>query len=177
MTNPQQSVVVLSRALDQTGDLLAAVHEDQLGDPTPCGDWDVATLVGHLVATPGTFLMMMHGEQPDWSAPPVRATSGWAAEFRTAADDLLHAWHQQGDEAEPSQVDMQTAELAVHGWDLSRAIGHTGSLDPEIAERGHALMSRELTPERRGSAFGPEQPVPADATPYDRLAAFAGRTV
>jgi len=29
----------------------------------------------------------------------------------------------------------------------------------------------------RADAFEPEQPAPADATPHERLAAFAGRTV
>ena len=42
MSAPNDSVVILSRALDQAGDVLAAVHEDQLSQPTPCRDWDVA---------------------------------------------------------------------------------------------------------------------------------------
>jgi hypothetical protein len=36
MNAPNDSVVVLSRALDQAGDVLAAVHADQLAQPTPC---------------------------------------------------------------------------------------------------------------------------------------------
>ena len=38
LTAPLESVVVLSRALDQTGDVMALVHEDQLSRPTPCAD-------------------------------------------------------------------------------------------------------------------------------------------
>jgi uncharacterized protein (TIGR03086 family) len=73
-------------------------------------------------------------------------------------------------------VDWQTAELAVHTWDLARAIGHSPHLDPEVAERGLAFMSSALTPEVRGESFGPPVPVADDAPVYDRLAAFAGRT-
>ena len=176
LTAPIESVVVLSRALDQTGDVMALVHEDELSRPTPCADWDVARLIAHLVATPRNFVELASGNEVDWSAEPEPVLVGWTGEFRSAADDLIHFWHQAGDGADPMQVDWQTAELAVHTWDLVRAIGHSPHLDPEVAERGLAFMSSALTPENRGEAFGPPVPVADDAPVYDRLAAFAGRT-
>ena len=175
MTYPIESVVVLSRALDQTGDVLTAVHEDQLSLPTPCGEWDVARLIAHLVASPRNFIEMARGNTPDWSAEPPQIGHDWAASFRSAADDLIHMWHQAGDSAEPGQVDWQTAEFALHTWDLARATGQSTELNPDVALRGLAFMSGALTPENRGDAFGPEVPVPDDAPPYDRIAAFAGR--
>ena len=176
MTTPVESVVVLSRALDQAGDVLAAVHEGQLAQPTPCGDWDVAQLIGHLVAAPQRFLAAAQGEQPDWSAGPRPATDNGAADFRSHADDLIHHWHQAGDAAESGQVDWQTAEIALHTWDVARATGQSTPLLPEVAERALAFMSAMLTPENRGKAFGPEVQAPDGASPYERLAAFAGRT-
>ena len=177
MTAPIESVTVLSRALDQAGDVLAAVHPDQLAQPTPCGDWDVAQLIGHLVDAPVRFLQMARGEQPDWSAEPQRVTSNWAGDFRSNADDLFHHWHQVGDAADPGQIDWQTTEIAVHTWDVARATGQSPPLLPEVAERALAFMSAMLTPENRGKAFGPAVDVPDDAPVYDRLAAFAGRPV
>lgn len=175
MTASHESVVVLSRALDQAGDVLAAVHPDQLAQPTPCSDWDVAQLVGHLVAAPARFLEMLRGEQPDWSAEPSPLGSSWAADFRSNADDLIHHWHQAGDAVDAGQVDWQTAEIAVHTWDVARATGQSPELLPEVAERGLAFMGTMLTPENRGKAFGPAVPVSDDAPVYDRLAALAGR--
>jgi len=177
MTAPIESVVVLSRALDQAGDVLAAVHTDQLGQPTPCGDWNVAQLIGHLVNAPLRFLQMARGEAPDWSAGPRPATSNGAADFRSNADNLIHHWHQAGDAADTGQVDWQTAEIAVHTWDVARATGQSPPLLPEVAERGLAFMSAMLTPENRGEVFAPAVRVPDDAPVYDRLAAFAGRAV
>ena len=55
MSSPNDSVATLSRALDQTGDVLAAIHPDQLSDPTPCPDWDVAHLIGHILGAPRRF--------------------------------------------------------------------------------------------------------------------------
>ncbi|MBB6629094.1 TIGR03086 family protein [Nocardioides sp. KIGAM211] len=172
-----ESVALLSRALDQTGDVLAAVHEEHLSQPTPCSQWDVAHLVAHLVQDPRTFVAMARGEEVDWAKEPEPVTGGWAEAFREGADDLLHQWHQAGDAAEAGQVDWQTAEFAVHTWDLAQAIGHPGPLDPEVAERGLAFMSGALTDDNRSGAFGPEVPAPDGASAYERLAAFAGRTV
>jgi uncharacterized protein (TIGR03086 family) len=175
MSPAYHSITVLSRALDQTGDVLEVIHRDQLADPTPCTDWTVAQLIGHVVGVPRRFLEMMRGGEPDWSTAPEPATEGWTAEFRTAADDLIHAWHEVGEDADAGTVDWQTAELAVHTWDLARATGQSRRLDPEVAERGYAFMSAGLTPENRGKAFAAEVEAPDDADPYDRLAAFAGR--
>lgn len=174
-SNAQHSVVLLSRALDQAGDALAAVHQEQLPDPTPCASWDVAHLIGHLLGTPGKFAEQLQGGQPDWAAAPEPATHVGASDFRAAADDLIHLWHQAGDEADPGAVDGQTAEFALHTWDLVRATGQSRRLDPDVAEQALAFMSQALTPERRGEAFGAERDAPPDADPYERLAAFAGR--
>jgi uncharacterized protein (TIGR03086 family) len=177
MSSRNDSVVTLSRALDQTGDVLAAIHRDQLSDPTPCPDWDVAHLIGHVLGAPRRFTEAVQGGDPDWSAPPEPATTNWTARFRSDADDLIHAWHQQGDQADEGAADWQIAEFAVHTWDLVRATGQDRELDPEVAERGFAFMTKALTPENRGKAFEAEVEAPADADPYDRIAAFAGRNI
>ena len=175
-TTPHRAVVVLSRALDQAGDVLEAVHPDDLGRATPCTDWDVAHLVAHLVADPVNLLALGRGEEVDWSAEPPLLASGWAQEFRNRADDLIHHWHQVDDDA-AAGADFHTAEIATHTWDLVRAIGYHGPLDTEVAERGLAFMSATMKPEMRGKAFHPEVEAPAGAGPSARLAAFTGRPV
>lgn len=176
MSETTDSVIVLNRALDQLGDLVAAVREDQLGNPTPCEEWNVQQLVTHVLAAPGRFLQMARGEDVDWESTPPPPETGWAEAFREAADDLIHHWHQQGEEA--GSADWHTAEFAVHSFDLARGIGRgTDKLDPEPAERALALMRQMLTPDNRGRAFGPERSAPEGADPYQRLAAYAGRDV
>ena len=168
-------VRVLSKALDQAGDVLDHVRPELLDRPTPCEDWDVATLADHLVAGPGKFLTMLRGEETDWSSPPPHVVEEWGPTFRVAGDDLIHWWHEHAGEASMS-ADWQTAEMAVHSWDLATAIGvRTDRLDPEIAERGLAFMRASLTEDNRGPVFGPEQSAPAGAGVYEQLAAYAGR--
>lgn len=168
-------VRVLVRALDQAGDVLDHVHPDNTDAPTPCTDWNVGALAAHLVATPGNFLTMMRGEQPDWSAPPPELSGGWGGEFRVHADDLAHHWHElDGDP--PVPAGMQVAELAVHTWDLATALGRpTSELDPEVARVAVEFLRASLKPEMRGNVFGAERPAPPGAGPYEELAAFAGR--
>lgn len=178
MSTTSDAVRVLSHALDQTGDVLVQVHRDHLDRSTPCPEWTVQDLVDHVVATPARLLATMRGEQVDWSAAPPRVEEDWAGLFRSHGDDLLHAWHQVGEGEAPASADWHTAELAVHTWDLAQSIGRsTADLDPEVAERGLAFMEANLTAENRGPAFGPPQEPAEGATPYDRIAAFAGRSV
>lgn len=176
MDTQHRAVVVLSRALDQAGDALSAIHPDDLDRPTPCTAWTVRELADHLAAAPEHFLRSARGEEVDWSGgtgadadPAVLA-----AHFRSHADDLLHHWHQQPDDR-VAQADWQSAELAVHTWDLVRALGRPMPLDDEVAERGLAFMRQGLTSDNRGEAFGAPVPTPDDASAYDRLVAFAGR--
>lgn len=115
------------------------------------------------------------GEQPDFGAeaPHVHDRE---AEYAAAADRLHDAWRDPADPDADSR--WCTGEIAVHTWDLATALGvGTGGFDPRVAEDGLAFMSGALTPEYRGSMFGPEQPAPAGAGPYERLAALAGRVV
>jgi len=171
----KQPIDVLSDALDQTAEVLAAISPDHLSDPTPCEEWDVARLVAHVVATPRTFLVMAGGGEPDWTAQPP-LPDDWAGEFRAGADDLLRWWREAGaDSGSPPPADWQLAELAVHTWDLVRATGQSRDLDPQVAQRGLDFMSAALTAENRGEAFRPAVTLPDDAPVYDRLVAFAGR--
>jgi uncharacterized protein (TIGR03083 family) len=174
MDTQHQALVVLYRALDQAGDALSSIHRDDWDRPTPCADWSVRDLAAHLAASPGRFLQMARGEEVDWASVPDGPEHEWVAGFRSAADDLIHHWHGQPDDR-VGQADWQSAELGVHTWDLVTALGRPLPLDDEVAERGLAFMSENMPAEHRGSVFGPEVQVPADAPPYDRLVAFAGR--
>jgi len=175
MTQGNDSLATLQRALDQLGDVLAAIHDDQLSDPTPCEDWDVAQLIGHVLADTPRFIEALRGGEPDWAALPEPASGDWTGRLRSDADDLMHAWHQA--DADEGAADWQLAEFAVHTWDLVKATKQDRALDPAVAERGYAFMAANLTPENRGGAFGPAVEVSHDADPYDRIAAFAGRQV
>jgi uncharacterized protein (TIGR03086 family) len=178
MTDRDDQLAVLSRGLDQAVDVLGSVGEQDLNRTTPCHDWTVAELVDHLVAAPANFASMVRGDEVDWSAPTPHAGDDRADAFRSSADELLEAWSNVGDGDAPMGPDWQSAEVAVHTYDLVAALGRpTADLDQEVAERGLAFMQANLTADNRGPAFHAEQPAPEGADAYQRIAAFAGREV
>ena len=164
---------IITRGLDQLGALLGTVTPDDLERATPCSEWTIADLSDHIVNSVAGMATMARGGQPDWAASPHHDDPASALDREGGA--LVEALD-AGNGAFPEG--MAAAELAVHAYDLATALGKTtANLDPEIAEVGHAFMSTSMTDDKRGDAFGPEQPAPANADAYERIAAFAGRSV
>jgi uncharacterized protein (TIGR03086 family) len=175
---PDDDIAILASALVQLTGLLEGVPRQALSDPTPCPEWAVQDLVDHIVAAPAKFVRMARGESIDWSAPTPRAGEDPARAFASHTEDLLRAWHDHDGPPGPAGLDWQCGEFAVHTWDLAVALGlSTSDLDQRVAKRGLAFMQANLTEDNRGKAFAPEQPAPDDADAYQRIAAFAGRSV
>jgi uncharacterized protein (TIGR03086 family) len=164
---------IVSRGLDQLGVLLEAVTPDDVGRATPCSEWTVGDLSDHIVNSTAGMATMARGGEPDWAA--ATHYDDPAAALRREGRALLDALDA---EASTFPAAMAAAELAVHAYDLAIALGRsTTDLDAEVAEAGHAFMTASMTDDMRGDAFGPERPAPADADAYQRIAAFAGRSV
>lgn len=178
VTERELELAVLSRGLEQTATVLDTVREDDLARTTPCEGWTVADLVDHVVRGVRGFARVVRGGEVDWTGPTPHVRSGWAQEFRAGADELRGAWADVGEGDGPTSADWQSAELAVHTWDLATTLGRpTAGLDPDVAERGLVFMRANLRPELRSPAFEQEQPAPAGSDAYQQIAAFAGRAV
>jgi uncharacterized protein (TIGR03086 family) len=183
------TIDLLRRALDQTAVLVAGVRPDQLTLPTPCSEWDVRTLLRHVICKDlPIFAVAARGETADWRADPAPLGDNPAGDFRRGAKTVIDAWNSAdldrqmpgpGGSTVPlrSRIDQQLAELAVHGWDIARATSQPAELDPEVAQHSLDWSNRMLRPEHRGpdKAFGHEVPVAGDAPVYDRLAGWFGR--
>ncbi len=184
------SVAGLARALDATGALVAGVRDEQWADPTPCSEWKVCDLTGHLIAGNRLFAGVLR-RLPD--APAGTPAGGSASDlpraYREAADDLLAAFSLPGVLEETFTVPFGTVpgsvalhlritELLVHGWDLATATGQPARFPEDLAGEELAFTRRTLASIPAGrNPFGPPQPAPAGAAPLDQLAALLGRTV
>ena len=189
VTYGADTLTLLERASEQTAAIIAAIPDGQAGLATPCPDWDVGTLVRHLVGQDlRNFLVVARGDTADWQAPADELGEDRAAAFRDRAAQLMTVWRAAdlqeqvalpggGQAALGGRVDQQIAELAMHDWDLTVATGQHADLDPVLAEYALSWSHQVLRPEFRGPdrAFGFEVPVPPDAPAYQRLAGWFGR--
>jgi uncharacterized protein (TIGR03086 family) len=180
-------VALLGRCLDHTGEVVHRVTAEQLTRATPCTEWDVRALLTHLInVVDRCTSAVTNSEVPSvdaidlaqlvaaYDAAATRAKEAW----RTPGvldRDLNTSW---GVSAARTVCRLNLADTLVHSWDLARAIGvATDGWDDELADAALAFMHEMMKPEFRGGpGFGPEVTVAADATVYERLAAFAGRT-
>jgi uncharacterized protein (TIGR03086 family) len=179
---------VLERAVNQMDTVVSGITAEQEGLSTPCSEWNVRTLLGHVIGhSMPNFIIAAAGETPDWQAPARAVRTHWAEAYRTAASELIETWRAAdmdrivasfgGQAPLRSRADQQITELAVHAWDLSQATSQGEPLDPLVADRALAWSRQMLKPEYRGAGqgVGPEVPVAPEASSYDRLAGWFGR--
>jgi uncharacterized protein (TIGR03086 family) len=177
--------------LDQLGPALGGVvsqiRSDQLDQPTPCADFTVRGVLGHMVAGATSFAAGFRGE-PAPSADN-NASSDPITEFGQALTGLAEAMHSQG--ALDRTITAPFGEVPgeafarfvildglVHGWDLATAIGQSYEPPDALVAAVDAFAREAIVPAMReaGMFAAPKEP-PADATPIERIAAFTGRSV
>ena len=182
----------LVRSYDQAADIVSGVRPDQLGDPTPCPEYGVASLVDHLVGAGWRAAALGRGEQPTGEEFPHVELAEAPEQLRQAGKEAEEAW---SDDARlvatltmpwgenytgETLVNMYLAELAAHTWDLAFATGQLERLDPGLPQPALDGARAMLKPEYRdlmgkGNPYGAEVASPADATDWERFAAFMGR--
>jgi uncharacterized protein (TIGR03086 family) len=196
----------LFSAATTTGtEMIAAVRSDQLANATPCPEFDVRSLLGHLVDVLHRVAAMGRGDDPASTRTEVAdaADNAWTATWRVAAGDANAAW---ADDAAlertivlPWATDTggvallgYVSEITVHTWDLAQATGRRPEFNDAAVAGAYELMRSWLPGEGRAevfeevrkkmgsgaradNAFAEVVPVPDDAPLIDRLVAWTGR--
>jgi uncharacterized protein (TIGR03086 family) len=183
-----------ARAFENARGAVAAVRPEQMTLPTPCTEYDVRALLGHIVAVLHKLAAVGRGEDPS-QVPDVHpgiADDGWLAAFDAGAAEVRSVW---ADDAllerefrlpwatlpGPMVVSAWAQEVSIHGWDLAVAIGATTDWDPEVGEAmlpfAHSILPADIRGEPIGNSFAAVVEVPESAGVYTRLAGWLGRDV
>ncbi len=136
------SLELLERALDQAGTIITRIRPDQASLPTPCTEFDVRTLVNHLVFDMQMFAYSIGGGKHAEPGDDLIG-SDWNDAYAAARVSLEDAWREKGVEGTVKgrlgefpatwAVGQHLADLSVHAWDLATATHQSTKLDQEVA--------------------------------------------
>jgi uncharacterized protein (TIGR03086 family) len=189
-TATEKTVDLLAEVLTGLAPVVGGIADDQVHDPTPCTEYDVAQLREHVL---GWLTIFAAGFADPAGQAPRASTDGYqmpadpAAEVRAASDTITQAVRagaasrplRLGGSGMPGDMALSMIlwEYQVHGWDLAVATGQPWSPPAAAAEESLAFAPGMLTSDYQGDgkAFGNPVPVPDTAAPLDRLLGLSGR--
>jgi len=177
------------RACEGFDERVEAISDDQWDAPTPCPDWDVRALVGHLVTencwTPplleGSTIEAI-GDRFDGDLLGADPKNAWARSVKGALDAVQaegameRTVHLSSGEATGSDYTWQLfADHLIHAWDLARATNNDERLDPELVSACSDWFTSMEHGYRQSGAITERPDVPDDAGPQTELLAMFGR--
>jgi uncharacterized protein (TIGR03086 family) len=166
------------RASAWTASKVAGATE-KLDAPTPCDEWDVTTLLNHMLDTQRYFAGTARGEDvspPSPTPPDDLMGDDPDAAFDAARDDVGSAYGAPGviEKTGPS-LGIAFSDLLLHGWDLAKATGQDTTMPEGLAEAAFEMIHGRFTDDQRKGVFKAEVQVPADAPAQSKLLAYTGR--
>lgn len=174
---------LLLRALGQIDSLVDATPSGAVHAATPCTDFDVSNLIEHLVliadrvtAAAGFHITPTTAQPTQPSGRSWTAASARLTEAIGAADSSAVVQLPFGRMPLAAAFGVYVGEFTTHGWDLAAAINRRDLLDEALGTAALALVTARIpSGPREHTPFARVVAVPADAAPYDRLAAWMGR--
>jgi uncharacterized protein (TIGR03086 family) len=167
------------------GAVCDAVPADRWGWPSPVEDWAARDVVRHLVEWFPSFLSSGAAIDlppgPSVDEDPVGAWRHLQHEVQALLDDpasvdLVLSNPHIGSVAVPDAVSQFfTGDVFMHTWDLARATGQDGTLDPDRCAVMVAGMEQFEDAMRGSGQYGARVVVPDDADAQTKLLGFIGR--
>ena len=171
---------LLERSLAYALGCVAGVGAGRLERGTPCAEWDLGELLGHL----DDSLDALHEGLTGGRIGLAPGTGDRACAFRTRACAVLGAWAAGPRERVlvgelPLDVRVMAAvgavEVAVHGWDVAQACRRPRPIPAALAGELLSVAGCVVAEGDRGVRFGAPVAVPLGAGYDARLLAFLGR--
>lgn len=170
---------LLERSLAYALGSVAGARRVGLGTGTPCAEWDLGELLGHLDDSLDALYEGLSGGRIGL-LPQTDRVCG----FRTRACAVLGAWAAGPPDGvlvgeRPLHARVMAAvgavEITVHGWDVARSCGQPRPIPEGLAAELLSVAQCVVGEEDRGVRFAEPVAVPSRARPETRLLAFLGR--
>ena len=179
---PMSALQALASSIDLLDEVTdaAPITAEDLGQPTPCTDFNVGGLVEHMIDS-HDFLMRAAG------AEPVARSGSPTQRHAAVASAAVAAWTARGADGTidlggnelPVEfgVSLHAFEAYVHAWDLATALGRAFEPATELTATIARYAAEIVSDESRGagSPFGHSVDLRSDADDVARLVASTGR--
>ncbi|MBT2513470.1 TIGR03086 family metal-binding protein [Arthrobacter sp. ISL-30] len=173
LTGAEATLAVIQR-------VLAGLTPADMNLPTPCEEFTVEQLVGHLQESVGGIAAALGARdvQTDDGSPEERIAALAQATLEAFAARGLEGTIDMGFAQVPANIvaNILNLEFLVHAWDFSAATGRPLEVAPALSDYVLELARKTINQQLRdGGSFGPENIVAESADSLERLIAFTGR--
>ena len=189
-------VDLYQKTTSRVKEVVAEVRQEQLQDATPCTEWNVGSLLRHLIGGQEFTAGLLKGSPPAGltygaaaTANPIDADIGKLSQaYLGGLDAVVQAAQDPASLTRTIQTpagEMTGAEFIVaatmdqllHGWDLAKATRQDAALDPGLVEMVYNFFvpAGVFDRAREAGVIGPKVSVPEDADLQSKLLGEAGR--
>lgn len=179
----------MAAASAEAARVVGNVPQNALDAPTPCGDWDLRTLLNHTILwTSYSAERRAHGESvaEDLMNRDFTADPGFREDYARQIGQAVQAWsapeawagtrNVMGDATPAADVGaMLLMETALHGWDVARATGQEFTTDDQTARALADIVQAQAELFRKYQGFADAVEPPKNATSFERALTLSGR--
>jgi uncharacterized protein (TIGR03086 family) len=179
----------MAAAAAEAARVVGKVPAGTLDAPTPCGDWDLRTLLNHTILwTSYSAERRARGESVDEELmnKDFTADPGFREDYARQIGRAVEAWSEpkawegdisvMGDATPAADVGaMLLMEMALHGWDVARAIGQDFNAGDPTAAALEDIVQAQAELFRKYHGFADAIEPPRNATAFERALTLSGR--
>jgi uncharacterized protein (TIGR03086 family) len=179
----------MAAAAAEAARVVNGVPEGTLNAPTPCGEWDLSTLLNHTILwTSYSAERRAHGESvaEELMSRDFTADPGFAQDYEKQINKAVQAWSDpqawqrelnvMGSPTPAADIAaMLIMETVLHGWDIARATGQEYRADDALAQALLETVRAQAEMFRQYQGFGEIKAIPDAASAFDRALSLSGR--
>jgi uncharacterized protein (TIGR03086 family) len=182
---------LFAKCLEQATAVVKQVRDVDMANTTPCTEWNVRDLAGHMLYELAWVPEIIAGRTVDEVGNKYEGDL-----FDDDAQDMIVQWERAAARADRAVMEVDPegtahlsygdvsvddylqeigADLLVHAWDLAKGVGQPLRFDPAAAQAVFARTKPRRPALAESGLFGPAIDVPASADLQTKLLALFGR--
>jgi len=179
---------LFNEAVKEASGCVLRVEPEQLGNATPCTDWDLRELVNHMMNELSWIPDLLAGKtiaevgsKYDGDLVGDDASGSWRRTLMRAMDAVAEADSQTtvhlsyGDFPAEHYIRESGADMLIHGWDVGQAINCSVIFDKQLAQAVFDFVKPRAEEFRASGLFGEQIPTQDSDSVQVKLLAFYGR--